>query len=237
MSSTLAQKHATDVIKGLVEQVRSMGDLEHKLTQGELKELDVSDVLKRFLTSQFSVGCGIVVNQEGRQSRQTDIVIYDNRIIPPIVEKQGRGIYPVESVIATASIRTTLDGAGVKEAEEAAKYLSENVAGGYAKGIPPLYATLGFGGGIEGLSDQEAGRAWLAQHIQHLFSICIAGKYCWANVGTKGWTPGTDSSGRYNETKRFLALLLDNTRSRAEARYQYFLSQRHHDWFSQYIRD
>jgi hypothetical protein len=237
MSRTFAQDNATDLIRNLVQRAKSMGGLKHKLTQGELKELHVAEFLKRFLTSQFDVGTGTVVNREGKESRQTDIIIYDNRIIPPVVENQGTGIFPVESVIATVSIRTTLNGTGVKEAEDAAAYLAENVVGDYARDFPPLYAAFGFAGGIRGLSNQEAGKAWLDERVRRLFNICIAGRYCWANVGTKGWTLGTDSSGRHNETKRFLALLLDNTRSRAEARYQHFLAQRHWDWFSRYIRD
>jgi hypothetical protein len=237
MGSTIAKDNATDVVRGLVEHATTMGNLQHKLSQGELKELGVSDVLKRFLTSQFEVGTGIVVNQSGHQSHQTDIVIYDNRIIPPVVEKNGRGVYPVESVVATVSIRTELDTGGLLEAEEAAKHLSENVFAGYPPGYSPLHAVFGFSGGIGGLSSQETGGVWLHEHIRSLFNICIAGRYCWANVGKKGWTIGTDESGRYNETKRFLALLLDNIRTRAEMRYAYFISGRHLDWFSKYIRD
>lgn len=238
MNKTIAKDNATALIKGLVEQGQSMGDLKHGLTHGELKELHVSEILKRFLTSQFSVGNGVIVNQDGKESRQTDIIIYDNRIIPPVVEKQGKGVYPVESVVATISIKATLGGGDLLEAEDAAAYLSKNVAAGYTEGVSPLYAVFGFSGGIEGLSDEEKGKAWLDQHhIRHLFNICIAGRYCWANVGNKGWTPGTDSSGRYNETKRFLSLLLDNTRTHAEKKYRRFLAQEHWDWFSRYIRD
>ena len=238
METTFAKDNATDLIRNLVEQGRSMGALKHKLTQGELKELRISEVLKPFLTSQFNIGNGLIVNRDGKESRQTDIIIYDNRIIPPVVEKQGKGVYPVESIVATISIRTTLGGDDVLEAEDAAAYLSRNVVAGYAREFPPLYAAFGYSGGIEGLSDQERGEAWLHQHIEFLFDICIAGRYCWARVGAKRqWSLGEDPSGRYNETKRFLALLLDNIRTRAEARYQHFLAQGHWDWFSRYIRD
>ena len=238
MGRTLAQEHATDLIKGLVEQAKSMTGVAHRLTQGELKELHVSDVLRQFLTSQFSIGSGVVINRHDVQSRQTDIVVYDNRIIQPVIEKQGRGVYPVESVIATISIRTTLDGSGLRDAEEAAKHLSETVLAKYDQRFQPLHAVFGFEGGIEGLASQDTGRAWLDEHVRYLFDICIAGKYCWANVGTKGWTIGTDSSGVYNETKRFFALLLDNIRSHAEDRFQHFVvAQKHQDWFSRYIRD
>jgi hypothetical protein len=238
MNKTIAKDNATALIKSLVEQGKSMCDLKHGLTHGELKELHVSEVLRRFLTSQFSVGNGVIVNRDGAESHQTDIIIYDNRIIPPVVEKQGKGVYPVESVVATVSIKATLGGADILEAENAAAYLSKNVVAGYAEQFPPLHAVFGFSGGIEGLSDQEKGEVWLNQYTKHVFNICIGGRYCWARVGARRrWTLGTDCSGRYNETKRFLALLLDNTRTRGESRYRYFLDEGHQDWFSRYIRD
>jgi len=237
VSSTIAKDNATDVVKALVEHAKTMRNLQHRPTQGELKELGVSEVLKQFLTSQFEVGTGVIVNRDGTESRQTDIVVYDNRIIPPIIEKNGRGVYPIESVVATVSVRTELDGGGLSEADEAATHLLENVFAGYHRGYSPVHAVLGFSGGIEGLSCQETGQAWLREHVHSLFDICITGRYCWADVGTKGWTIGTDDSGRYNETKRFLALLLDNIRTHAEMRYSYFISGKHLDWFSRYIRD
>jgi hypothetical protein len=234
MCRTLIQKDASSVINNFIERARVLGGLKHKPTKGTLKELFMSDVLKQLLTIQFGVGSGIVVNKENKQSRQTDIVIYDNRIIPPFISGPSIGVYPVESVIATIEVKTRLNKEELMDAEKAAKQLSENVVGEGDR--PPLYAVFGFEGGIRGLETQEKGVSWFEkQNIQHIFNMCIAGKYCWADVGGKGWQIGKDTSGVHDETKRFLALVLDNVRTLAECRFRFY-TRRHRDWLSGYIR-
>jgi hypothetical protein len=201
-----------------------------------LKELFISKVLRSFLTSQFGIGSGIILNREGEQSRQMDVVIYDHRIILPFIQEQNIGIYPAESVIATIEVKTSLDGGTLKEAEDAARELKEIVFGHIPFGFEPLCAAFGFEGGVKDLQDQEKGARWLAANATHLFDVCIAGKYSWANVGGKGWRTESDSSGGYDETRRFIALLVDNVRTAAQERFHYFVDSQHWDWLSAYIR-
>jgi len=85
MTGGLISNHSSAIINGLLKRVESIKKLEHKLTKGELRELFVSNVLKMFLTNQFDVGSGFVINQAGIQSNQIDIIIYDNRILPPFI--------------------------------------------------------------------------------------------------------------------------------------------------------
>jgi hypothetical protein len=101
MSDTLIQKYATSVVRDFMVRAGDLKGLIHDLTKGELKELFVSRVLKSFLTSQFGIGSGIILNRRGQQSSQMDVVIYDNRIILPFIREQNIGVYPAESVIAT----------------------------------------------------------------------------------------------------------------------------------------
>lgn len=237
MDRTLIQIYATSVIKGFVERARALKVLGHNLTKGELREIFVSNVLKSFLTSQFGIGTGIIINQENEQSRQTDIVIYDNRILPPFIKEQEKGVYPAQSVIATIEVRTTLDKGGIEEANEAAGILTEKV---FAKGVPfglkPLCAVFGYQGGFGELDNEEKGREWLEVNAKHLFNICITEKYCWANLTIKGWSVQLHEPETYQETTRFFALLLDNMRTRAQEMFKYLVEDHHWDWFSMYIR-
>jgi hypothetical protein len=236
MSQTLIQKYATSLVRDFMVRAADLKDLVHDLTKGELRELFVSRVLRSFLTSQFGIGSGIILNRKGQQSNQMDVVIYDNRIILPFIHEQNIGVYPAESVIATIEVKTTLDGPALKQAEETAKKLTGEVFAGVEFGFQPLCAAFGFEGGFDGGEQQEKGAGWLAENAKHLFDICVAGKYSWANVGGKGWTLGTDTSGVCDETKRFISLLLDNTRTYAQERFRYFVGEGHWDWISAYIR-
>ena len=236
MSRTLIQKYASSLVRDFISRAKDLKDLTHKLTKGELRELFVSRVLKSFLTNQFGMGSGVVINREGQQSRQTDIVIYDNRIILPFIKEQTIGVYPAESVIATVEIKTTLNQTALKGADAAAKELKEDVFAKVDFGFEPLCAVFGFRGGFKALGEQGTGEDWLKKNIDHLFDICVAGKYSWANVGNKGWTIGTSESDVYDETKRFIALLLDNIRTQSQTRHKYFVENNHWDWLSMYTR-
>jgi len=237
VSRTLIQKYATSVVRDFVERANDLKDLKHRLTKGELKELFVSRVLNTFLTSQFGIGSGIVINKNNKQSYQTDIIIYDNRILPPFIREQNIGVYPAESVIATVEIKTKLNLQGLCNAEKAATHLVENVFGNVAYGFTPLCAVFGFDGSIVRLKEESTGKGWLSGKVKNVFNICIAGKYSWANVGGKGWTLKVDQTKTFEGAKRFIALLLDNARTVAQERFRYFVEGQHWDWFSAYIRE
>jgi len=91
-----------------------------------------------------------------------------------------------------------------------------------------------YGEGLKELQQPE-GSTWLSSHVFYIFALCLLGKYSWIKLGSQGWTK-SPKKGLFEETKRFVAVFLDNVRSRAESRLQW-LSNTHKDWLSTYIRD
>ena len=69
----------------------------------------------------------IVVNQKGEQSDQTDIILYDNRILPPFIKQQHIGVYPAESVLGAIEVKSHLTKTALLEAEASAKRLHEEI--------------------------------------------------------------------------------------------------------------
>lgn len=217
--------------------------LKHRLTKGELRELFTVNVLNSFLTSQFSIGSGIIINQKEEQSNQTDIIIYDNRILPPFIKEQHIGVYPAECVIGTIEVKSILDINAVSKAAEASKVLNERVYNHSSSiyhdyhTLRPLSTVIGFyGKGANFLRDQENGNQWLNENVKYIFGICLIGNFSWLNLREKGWRLSL-KRGAFEETKRFLAVYLDNLRSRAEARLKYIGQFEHYDWLSIYTRD
>ncbi|MFC1737746.1 DUF6602 domain-containing protein [Planctomycetota bacterium] len=243
MNRTIIQKYTSSVVRDFIERAKDLRNLkkELNLTKGEIKELFVARVLKSFLSSQFDIGSGIIINCRNpeKHSNQTDIIIYDNRILPPFIKEQNIGVYPIESVIATVEIKTKLDGGELKSAEEAAQRLCDDIFK-LEYGFKPLCAIFGFEGGVENLTELQKGKNWLNENIKFLSNICIAEKYCWANSREKGWCPEFHhkENKTYNETKRFIALLVDNIRTASQKRFAALINPHtHQDWFSLYIRD
>ena len=239
----LIKRYSSAIIEGLDRKIAASSPIKHKLTKGELRELFVTNIVRHFLTKQFEVGTGIIINQKEEQSNQTDIIIYDNRILPPFIKEQHIGIFPAESVVAVIEVKSHLTKKALLSSEESARILCENIYSpsssiyGDYKYIRPLCATIGFYGiGSKELKDPEQGKSWLQSNIKHNFALCLFGKYSWLNLRKTGWTKSTEKS-KFEETKRFIAVFLDNLRTRSEVRLQHMSQFAHKDWIGIYIRD
>ena len=239
----LIKKYSSAIIEGLDRKIDASSSLDHKLTKGELRELFVSSVLTSFLTSQFEIGTGIIINQKEEQSNQTDIVLYDNRILPPFIKQQHIGVYPAESVLGTIEVRSHLDKKAVMEAEASAKVLHNTIFNPQSSiyhdygNIKPICGLIGFyGRGPIELMDQSAGAKWLNDNVKYIFAICLLGRFSWLNLSNKGWAI-SENNKEFEETKRFIAVYLDNLRTTSETRIAFLGQFAHKDWLSIYIRE
>ena len=186
-------------------------------------------------------GTGIVVNQRGDQSRQVDIIIYDNRLLPAFIRDYKLGVFPAESVLATIEIKSDFTNKALEKAESDAKYLYENI---YCKEgskysdftkFRPTCAILGcFGSGRPQLKDKAKGKSWLRKNIKYLKYVGVVNKFSWIHIKKTGWT-GHMVDETNDETIRFISVLLDNIRWEAELRLN-ALSNGHRDWLGIYLR-
>jgi hypothetical protein len=99
------------------------GEISHSGEKGTFRELLLRGLLASILPPHFGLGSGIVVDKWGRQSRQTDIVIFDKRVIPPVVFQEGHGLYPFDAVYRTIEVKSVLRRNHLEEAETAARLL------------------------------------------------------------------------------------------------------------------
>jgi hypothetical protein len=245
MSKTLLQKYASAAIQSLIEMVHSLSEQEHQLTKDKLSALFVSNILQTFLSGQFGVGTGVIINRQGIQSDPVDIVIFDNRLLPPFIQQQNIGVFPAESVVGIIQVISWLGKSDLLSAEESAKQLYETVyradasaCGDYAY-LRPLCGVLGFyGNGMKELGDPIGGIKWVETNIHHLFGICLIDRYTWLHSehSSHQWHITKRDGETYEETKQFLSVFIDRIRVCAEARYNR-LSYRSNDWLGSYIRD
>lgn len=240
----LVKRYSSAIVEALVSKVRASSPLDHRLTKGELRELFVTNVLASFLTRQFDVGTGIIINQKEDQSRQTDIVIYDNRILPPFIKEQHVGVYPAESVVGVIEVKSILDKKAILDSENSAKILHDSIYNpsssfyrDYDKYPKPLCATVSFYGvGPKELAGSGNGKRWLERNVHYNFALCLIGKFSWIRLANKGWVKSANVT-NYEETKRFIAVFVDNLRTLSELRLKYMAQLAHKDWIGIYIRD
>ncbi|HEX3037325.1 MAG TPA: DUF6602 domain-containing protein [Thermodesulfobacteriota bacterium] len=240
-SKDTIRNYSSALVKGFIEQSHSISSLGHNPTKGQLRELFVTNILNSFLSSQFEVGTGTIINQKGEESDQTDVIIYDNRTIPPFIKEHHIGVYPAESVIGAIEVKSRLSKAEIESAEASAQKLHKDIFNPLSKlykdyNFTPFCGVIGFyGTGARELSDPQKGKDWLNSRIDKMFGLCLIGKYSWINVAQRGWVFHDRDEKTHEETKAFISVLLDNIRTQSVRRVKAF-ERAHRDWLSIYIR-
>lgn len=87
----------------------------HLSLRGRAREIFLRDLLRPFLNPNLNTCTGVVVDSEGRQSNQIDIIIYDKSLLPPILLTAEEGIIPCESTLATIEIKSKLTSIELKQ--------------------------------------------------------------------------------------------------------------------------
>lgn len=105
---------------------------------GQLREIIVRELLRPIVPDYVGFGTGKIVDHVGRESRQVDLVIYDRRMMPPLLFSldEPLGIYPVEACVYAIEVKTRATARDVRHAIEvgesigALEYVEEHCLGG-----------------------------------------------------------------------------------------------------------
>ncbi len=116
------------VIMNATEHLRSSyelsGGVEHDGEKGGFREFFLANFLKPLLPHQFGVGSGVVVDFNSQQSKQTDVIIYDRRKLPPLMLAGDRGLFPIDSVLCTIEVKSCLKAEHFGQLVDAAKLVA-----------------------------------------------------------------------------------------------------------------
>jgi hypothetical protein len=115
MTNPLVQKVFLARAKAAVDAAASIADLEHNLSKGVFRELVVDQLLRPMLPSSFGIGTGGLVDHEGGQSGQIDLVIYNRNTSPPILFGEREGLYPIESCLYAIEVKSRLTKAALAD--------------------------------------------------------------------------------------------------------------------------
>ncbi len=100
-------------------EVRNINGLfDHQGVKGAGNENILMTLLSKFLPKKYGIGTGVVVDRNGKQSKQCDVVIYDATNYPEILGVTSTKFFPVDFVYAIIEVKTKLDSAKTGEAIE-----------------------------------------------------------------------------------------------------------------------
>ena len=102
---------------------KAVANIAHPGFKGELREIVIRDLFYPLLPSDVGVGTGVIISADNRQSRQQDVVIFDRRILPPILLEKSRGMFPIESVLYAIEVKSKMTADEIKKSHRSATEL------------------------------------------------------------------------------------------------------------------
>lgn len=90
--------------------------ISHNPTKGRAREYFVIEsFLKPYLPARYSIGSGIIIDAERKDSRQQDLVIYDRFYSPVLLDVESDKIFFPESVFVTIEVKSNLGTAELRD--------------------------------------------------------------------------------------------------------------------------
>ncbi len=219
-------------IVSAVSQARAAAGFSHQGVKGTVLELLVSQLFEPLLPSDVGVGTGQIIDSyTGKLSGQVDIILYNRAILPPILMDEKVGIFPIESVLYTIEVKTTLSASELRMAHDGAKNLARNF--GYLPGrkgddgkeqhhpvekLRSVVFALNTDLTGSGLNEAERYRKLYGGGTAHIRAICVAGKEYWYDNGNH-WIGFKDGQ-EFDEVLAFIGGVTNTYREVADSRGQ-----------------
>jgi len=198
-------------------------EIDHNGEKGGFREYFVATLLRPLLPDHFGISTGIIIDYEGRQSCQTDIIIFDKRLMSPIWEVESRGIYPIDSVLAVIEVKSKFSSTYCPQVIESARRIGaihrkdgkKNEKGmhiatpGTTKDqtvVYPLYSIFAYESDAKEKDEFERLKEFDQDALDYVKGICILNKGMWAIAN------GENHSLNSNECQNaidFIVILID----------------------------
>ncbi|MFZ3147418.1 MAG: DUF6602 domain-containing protein, partial [Methanothrix sp.] len=122
MKSNMLKRSIETYTKNMINFYELSGGVDHDGEKGAFREFFVTQLIKPLMPQHFGVGSGVVEDFKGNQSKQTDIIIYDKRLLQPTLLAGDRGIFPIDSVLCVIEVKSELKAYHYRDIAEAARY-------------------------------------------------------------------------------------------------------------------
>ncbi|WGK56345.1 DUF6602 domain-containing protein [Pantoea sp. SS70] len=94
-------------IKTLKQEFAVNKNVEHQGVKGGLNEVELIKIIKDVIPRKYEISRGIIENSRGEQSNESDVIIYDNEILPPYINND-LAFVPIEAVRYNIEVKSTL---------------------------------------------------------------------------------------------------------------------------------
>lgn len=101
----------------------------HPYLTGKVREILLNSLINPLLNKKYSSGTGHVVDFNGNQSKEMDICLYSNNLLPPFFHTltDKLGMFPIESVMKCIEVKSVINKRNLKDAFDKFKYLDQTL--------------------------------------------------------------------------------------------------------------
>lgn len=101
----------------------------HPYITGKVRELLLNSLINPLLKQKYCSGSGHVVDYLGNKSKEMDICVYSQNLLPPFFHpiSDKFGLFPLESVLACVEVKTNFSKANIKDAYDKFNFLKSNL--------------------------------------------------------------------------------------------------------------
>ncbi|CAI8702456.1 DUF6602 domain-containing protein [Kosakonia quasisacchari] len=209
-----------------------IGEIAHPVVKGSLRESFIAEILKSILPHHFGVGSGIIIDKWDKSSPQADIIIYDKRQIPPVIDSETNGVFPIDSVHRVIEIKSNLTSTDVNQVLNMAWALHPDNTQGLKIAVPgklengyatyPLVSCFAYQSSIASLP--SIADEWIDKiKITNLGNVmfCIPKRGLYTNPSNEGYQLGLPGSIKDSELIRhYLSMFLHFIEDSADSRKQ-----------------
>ena len=98
----------TTRVQSALEMAQAVRKISHPGILGEIREILVRELFRPLLPPNIGVGTGKLVDYKDTLSRQTDIILFDRSLAPPMMLNEHLGIFPIDSCLCVIEVKSTL---------------------------------------------------------------------------------------------------------------------------------
>lgn len=178
-------------VRAAIDAAQSVRTVGHDGLRGRLREIVIRELLRPTLPADIGLGTGEIVTAANQTSSEQDVVMYDKRILPPVVMEGASGVFPIESVLYTIEVKSTLSAGELRDAHAKAARLAalEYQPGVFtAEGVPIAHpykkfvsCLFAFDSDLSGEQKNEVERynEIRGDDLPSITVLCVVGKGYW----------------------------------------------------------
>lgn len=173
-------------------EARAASAIPHSGVKGQVREILIRELFQPLLPADLGVGHGQIVSSvEGKVSSERDVVIYDRRLVPPVLYERSLGLFPLEGTLAVIEVKSRLTSEKLRDADAKAAELFDfrHQSGRSAEKLPtggvtverPITAVFALETDLVegGMTEIERYQSMSERHPEALRKLCVVGRGYW----------------------------------------------------------